>query len=65
METRRDELILVLLEDVPEKNRPKELNFLMKTKTYLKWPTDDEGRKLFWKRLKKAIKVKNNEWEET
>lgn len=38
LETRRDQLILVLLEDISQKKRPKILDYLMKTKTYIIWP---------------------------
>lgn len=73
LETHRDQLILVLLEDIPKRKRPKTLHYLMKTKTYIKWPfneltTDnlgfkidkealhiEEERKMFWKRLTKAL----------
>ncbi|KAJ6645619.1 Toll-like receptor 2 type-2, partial [Pseudolycoriella hygida] len=73
LETHRDQLILVLLEDIPKRKRPKTLHYLMKTKTYIKWPlyeltTDnlgftidkealhvEEERRMFWKRLSKAL----------
>lgn len=73
LETHRDQLILVLLEDIPTRKRPKTLHYLMKTKTYIKWPqtestTDnlgfrvdkenlhiEEERKMFWKRLMRAL----------
>jgi hypothetical protein len=96
LETKREQMILVLLENIPKGKRPKTLQFLMKTKTYIVWPTkknpiakfkeksktkrfdDDvsrsvsvqnnkienlleEERKLFWKRLKKALV--NANWE--
>jgi hypothetical protein len=90
-------MILVLLENIPKGKRPKTLEYLMKTKTYIVWPTkknpsvkikkgsktihpDEESafqsdnkrkqnpeillkeeRKLFWRRLKKA--VVNANWE--
>ncbi|XP_058464373.1 toll-like receptor 6 isoform X2 [Malaya genurostris] len=38
LETRREQLILVLIEDIPKSKRPKTLHFLMKTKTYIVWP---------------------------
>lgn len=38
LETHREHLILVLLEDIPKRKRPKTLHYLMKTKTYIKWP---------------------------
>ncbi|XP_035789622.1 toll-like receptor 13 isoform X2 [Anopheles albimanus] len=41
LETRREHLILVLLEEIPKIKRPKTLHYLMKTKTYIRWPTED------------------------
>ncbi|CAO1345264.1 unnamed protein product [Diamesa serratosioi] len=64
IETRRENLILILLEEIPKKKMvPKTLQFLMRTKTYIVWPKSDkeEHRKIFWKRLKRAI-IANN-WE--
>ncbi|XP_021923818.1 toll-like receptor 13 isoform X2 [Zootermopsis nevadensis] len=57
LETRREELILLFLEEIPRTKRPKTLEYLMKTKTYILWPKEDdvEGQKLFWKRLHRAI----------
>ncbi|XP_052873342.1 toll-like receptor 4 [Anopheles cruzii] len=55
LETRREHLILVLLEEIPKIKRPKTLHYLMKTKTYIRWPTVAVERKLFWIRLKKSI----------
>uniref|UniRef100_A0A182Q511 TIR domain-containing protein n=1 Tax=Anopheles farauti TaxID=69004 RepID=A0A182Q511_9DIPT len=56
LETRRDELILVLLEDIPRRKCPKTLSYLLKTKTYIKWPTKSvDEQVLFWKRLHKAL----------
>ncbi|XP_058170221.1 toll-like receptor 13 [Anopheles ziemanni] len=55
LETRREHLILVILEDIPKIKRPRTLQYLMKTKTYIKWPTILAERNLFWDRLKKAI----------
>jgi len=57
LETRREELILLFLEEIPRIKRPKTLQYLMKTKTYIMWPksSDDvEGQKIFWKRLHRA-----------
>lgn len=63
IETRREQLILVLLQDIPRSKRSRTLQFLMRTKTYIMWPQDDkeESRMVFWKRLKKAITLNN--WE--
>ncbi|EAL41903.2 AGAP006974-PA [Anopheles gambiae str. PEST] len=56
LETRRDELILVLLEDIPRRKCPKTLSYLLKTKTYIKWPTKSvHEQALFWKRLHKTL----------
>lgn len=57
LETRREKLILVLLEDIPEKRQPRTLKYLMRTKTYLKWPQNGgaDEKVIFWRRLKKAI----------
>ena len=63
LETRRDKLILVLLEDIPLRKQPKTLKYLMRTKTYIKWPSDGtlDEKHLFWKRLKKSIT--SSKWE--
>lgn len=63
IETRREKLIVVLLEDIPQRKQPKTLKYLMRTKTYIKWPIDGtaEQKQLFWKRLKKAIIA--SKWE--
>ncbi|XP_065368279.1 toll-like receptor 2 [Calliphora vicina] len=59
----KDHLILVLLEEIPRSKRPKNLQYLMDVKTYIKWPggkakrdIHPEERKLFWKRLKRTLK---------
>ncbi|XP_058065351.1 toll-like receptor 6 [Anopheles bellator] len=58
LETRRDELILVLLQDIPRRKCPKTLSYLLKTKTYIKWPTGSATEQaLFWKRLHKSLMV--------
>lgn len=63
LETRREKLILVLLEDIPARKQPKTLKYLMRTKTYIKWPQNGNAdeRQVFWKRLKKAII--SSKWE--
>jgi hypothetical protein len=63
IETRREQLILVLLSDISKIKRPRTLNFLMRTKTYIMWPLEDkkDQRNVFWRRLKKAIVLNN--WE--
>jgi hypothetical protein len=63
LETRRDKLILVLLEDIPVRKQPKTLKYLMRTKTYIKWPVagSADEKQLFWRRLKKSIT--SSKWE--
>lgn len=63
LETRREKLILVLLQDIPVDKQPKTLKYLMRTKTYIKWPEhgSSDEKQLFWKRLKKAIV--SSKWE--
>ncbi|CAD0206818.1 unnamed protein product [Chrysodeixis includens] len=55
LETRREDLTLVLLEDIPRRLRPNTLHYLMVTKTYIVWPKDEGERGLFWRRLKKTL----------
>ncbi|KMZ00761.1 toll-like receptor 13 [Drosophila simulans] len=56
-EVSKEHLILVFLEDIPRRKRPKTLQYLMDVKTYIKWPTAKEERKLFWKRLRRSLEV--------
>ncbi|XP_061396248.1 toll-like receptor 2 [Musca vetustissima] len=58
----RDCLILVFLEEIPRHKRPKNLQYLMDLKTYIKWPggknsnkSRQEEYKIFWKRLKRSM----------
>ncbi|KAH8361518.1 hypothetical protein KR084_006908 [Drosophila pseudotakahashii] len=64
LEVSKEHLILVFLEDIPRRKRPKTLQYLMDVKTYIKWPTGKadaspklEERKLFWKRLRRTLEV--------
>ena len=60
LETGRDQLILVLLENIPVVKRPKTLRYLMMTKTYLEWPVKPKNAKeidIFWNRLLKSLKI--------
>ncbi|XP_017059513.1 toll-like receptor 4 isoform X2 [Drosophila ficusphila] len=63
-EVSKEHLILVFLEDIPRRKRPKTLQYLMDVKTYIKWPTGKgdavpklEERKLFWKRLRRTLEA--------
>ncbi|KAJ8706365.1 hypothetical protein PYW08_010991 [Mythimna loreyi] len=55
LETRREDLTLILLEEIPRRLRPNTLHYLMLTKTYIVWPKDEAERPIFWKRLKKTL----------
>ncbi|XP_058049115.1 toll-like receptor 2 [Ahaetulla prasina] len=55
-----DTAILILLESIPTKTIPErfcKLRKLMRTKTYLEWPSDKDQQQLFWFNLKTAIKA--------
>ncbi|KAI8502125.1 TIR domain [Branchiostoma belcheri] len=54
-----DVLILVFLEDIPDRalHRYHRLRRLMCKRTYLEWPKDPQGKALFWQRLKDALKT--------
>lgn len=63
LDLNKDNLILVFLEEIPRSKRPKNLQFLMNVKTYIKWPggkcktnVNLEERKLFWRRLKHSLR---------
>lgn len=61
LEKGRDQLILILLENIPLVKRPKTLRYLMMTKTYIEWPGNTKSPKeieLFWSRLFKALNTK-------
>lgn len=56
LETRREDLILVLLEEIPRRLRPNTLHYLMLTKTYIVWPEKDKSEQsVFWRRMKKSL----------
>ncbi|XP_055856582.1 toll-like receptor 13 [Episyrphus balteatus] len=60
-EASKEHVILVFLEDIPKRKRPKTLQYLMDVKTYIKWPSGStpnsklDEKKLFWKRLRRSI----------
>ncbi|XP_063220547.1 toll-like receptor 13 [Bacillus rossius redtenbacheri] len=68
LETKREQLILVLLEDIPRSKRSKMLNYIMKTKTYIVWPActeDQEARKRFWRRMHQAVIIHKSKNDKT
>ncbi|XP_013146634.1 PREDICTED: toll-like receptor 6 [Papilio polytes] len=55
LETRREDLILVLLEEIPRRVRPNTLHYLMMTNTYIVWPKEEAEQPMFWRRLNKSL----------
>ncbi|XP_063545568.1 toll-like receptor 3 isoform X3 [Cydia strobilella] len=60
LETRREDLILVLLEEIPRRLRPTTLHYLMLTKTYIVYPSEagDNVKKDFWRRLGRSVSAR-------
>ena len=56
-EQERDVLVLVLLENIPERKITLPLRKLLCKKKYLKWPKDRVGQGLFWENLRKELKT--------
>ena len=50
-----DVLILVLLEEIADKKMTLSLRKLLCKSDYFKWPADNVGQKLFWRRLREEI----------
>ncbi|XP_077987075.1 uncharacterized protein LOC144441385 [Glandiceps talaboti] len=55
-EEKRDVIILVLLEEIPDHLMPRVLRKLLTTKRYIKWTKNKVGQRLFWKKLKLALR---------
>lgn len=52
---RRDDLILIVLEDVPKQQLDVGLRYIMRTRTYLAWRSEPDGQRTFWKRLRQDL----------
>ena len=52
----RDVIVLVLLEEIPYCNMLRELRKMLRRKSYLKWPENANGHKLFWAQLREKIR---------
>ena len=52
----RDAIILILKEKLSHKVSS-HISFLLKTRTYLKWPDEENKQQNFWMKLKQAIHV--------
>ena len=55
---RRDILVLVMLENIPDDIMPRLLRKMLLTEKYLKWPENEAGRHLFWKEVKLQLRSK-------
>ncbi|XP_053622039.1 toll-like receptor 3 isoform X1 [Plodia interpunctella] len=60
LETRREDLTLILLEEIPRRLRPNTLHYLMLTKTYIVWPRAEAEQAVFWRRLNKSVVTQKN-----
>ncbi|XP_039544316.1 toll-like receptor 22 [Pimephales promelas] len=63
----KDVLVLVFLEDIPahELSPYHRMRKLVKKQTYLRWPKPGEDTKIFWQKLKMALKTKEGHKSET
>ncbi|XP_070539499.1 toll-like receptor 4 [Ptychodera flava] len=58
-EEKKDILLMVMLQDIPDDVMPRVLRKILMTKTYLEWPENELGKRLFWQKLKVAIQSEN------
>jgi Leucine-rich repeat (LRR) protein len=55
IEANKEQLILVMMDDIPKGQRPRALHYLMATRTFLQW--DEQTSANFWKRLRRSLKL--------
>ncbi|XP_034292004.1 toll-like receptor 13 [Pantherophis guttatus] len=62
----KDVLVLIFLEDIPTEylSPYHRMRKLLKTKTYLKWPEDEQEIPLFWHKLNMAMKTGDGKEDE-
>ena len=52
----RDNMILILMEELDPSNVPPRLRIQMERQTYIEWPGDNEvGQHLFWAKLNQSL----------
>jgi len=56
----RDNLILVLLEEIADCNMNPRLQLQMQKKTYIEWTGNQIGQQLFWAKLQQAVTKQSN-----
>ena len=52
----RDAILLVVKEEITQKLNTN-ISYLLKTRTYLKWPDEEKKREHFWMKLKQSLQV--------
>ena len=55
LEEERDDLVIILLKDVPKKLQNSRVRYLIRKRTYLAWACDIEGQSIFFQRLRKVL----------
>ncbi|XP_070537030.1 toll-like receptor 2 type-2 [Ptychodera flava] len=55
-EEKRDIIVMVSLKKIPDDDMPRILRNILLTKSYLEWPENGMGRRLFWEKLKVALR---------
>jgi hypothetical protein len=55
IEANKEQLILVMMDDIPKGQRPRTLHYLMATRTFLQW--DEKTSATFWKRLRRSLQL--------
>jgi TIR domain/Leucine rich repeat/Leucine Rich Repeat len=55
IEANKEQLILVMMDDIPKGQRPRTLHYLMATRTFLQW--DENTSANFWKRLRRSLQL--------
>ncbi|XP_070573600.1 toll-like receptor 13 [Ptychodera flava] len=56
---KRDVIVMILLEEIPDDKMPRVLRNILLTKRYLKWPNNRVGRRIFWQKLRLELKSEN------
>ncbi|XP_070537016.1 toll-like receptor 4 [Ptychodera flava] len=55
-EEKRDIIVMISLKRIPDDGMPRILRNILLTKSYLEWPDNEMGRRLFWEKLKVALR---------
>ncbi|XP_070556621.1 toll-like receptor 2 type-2 [Ptychodera flava] len=54
-EEKKDVILMVMLQEIPDDMMPRVLRKILMTKKYLEWPENDLGRRMFWQKLRMAL----------